>query len=189
MVTAAEESVQRATADRDAVNRLQDLPTLRQLDPALARADTAGRTDLTEATNKLDSGRRGNAGDLERATALARQAATEFEQVAQLAAAAVSRVTNELIAATTPYFSGDYAAARVALGRLNYLSGRFAVQWHLFRAASAYALYLLSGQRDEALRLEADTNARECRRLAGAAFKPDPKAFSPRFIEFFNGRP
>jgi hypothetical protein len=188
VIAAAEDSLQRATADRDAVNRIQDFALLRQLDAALARADTAARATLSEAGSRLESGRRGNAGDLERVPVLSRQAATEFQQVTQLAAAAVTRITNDLIAATAPYFAGDYAGARTALERLAYPGGRFAAQWRLFRAASAYALYVTSGQRDEALRAEAETNARECRRLAGSAFKPDPRVFSPRFIEFFNAR-
>ena len=59
------------------------------------------------------------------------------------------------------------------------------MQVRLFRAASAYALFITGGERDQKLRQEAETYVRECRRLAGAGFKPDPRAFSPRFVQFF----
>jgi hypothetical protein len=56
----------------------------------------------------------------------------------------------------------------------------------LFRAASAYALFITGGQRDQKLRQEAEANVRECRRLSTSGFKPDAKAFSPRFVQFFD---
>jgi len=187
-IAAADQSVQRSTAERDAVNRLPDLAVLRQLDASLAKADATARANRTEATARLEAGRRGDTADLEKAQALSRDAFNEFQQVWQIAATVNARVRNELVAATTPYFSGEYAAARTALDRLSYPPGRFAGQWRLFRSASAYALYLLGGQRDQALRDQAETDARECRRLLGPGFAPDPKAFSPRFIACFSSR-
>jgi tetratricopeptide (TPR) repeat protein len=187
-IAAAEQSVQRSTAERDAVNRLPDLAVLRQLDTGLARADAAARANLTEATTKLETGRRGDPADLDKAQTLSRDAFNEFQQVWQIAATVNARVKNELITATTPYFSGEYAAAKTALDRLSYPGGRFGGQLRLFRSASSYALYVLGGQRDQVLRDQAETDARECRRMLGSGFTPDPKAFSPRFIAFFTSR-
>ncbi len=184
-VTAAEQAVQRAIATRDTVSRIPDLDTLRQFDGALARTDATARANLAEASAKLESGRRGNGADLDRAGALSRQATSEFQQVGQLAAATLRKITTEMVAATTPYFDGKYAAARTALNQLSYPGGKFAGQWRLFLSATDYALFVLGGQRDEAMRREAEAHARECRRILGAGFKPDPRAFSPRFIEFF----
>lgn len=184
-VREAEQAVQKAIAERQAVDALPDLDVLRQLDASFARADRTARTDLDAAVARIDSGRRGNAADLREAVTKAQSALGGFQQARQLADADVKRITSELIAATKPYFAGQYAAAKTALARLNYPGGRFAAQLRLFRGAVAYALYSLDRQRDETLRREAETNVRECRRLA-TTFKPDPRAFSPKFIQFFS---
>jgi tetratricopeptide (TPR) repeat protein len=182
---AAEQAVQRATQQRQTIDALPDLEALRQIDRNLATADRSARDNLDRATARLETGRRGNAADLREAVPLAQAAVAGFQRSAQLAGDAVRRVTGELVAATKPYFSGQYAAAQTALERLNYPSSRFAAQLRLFRAATAYSLYALSGQRDETLRQDAETNIRECRRIAGTGFKPDARAFSPRFAQFF----
>ena len=110
----------------------------------------------------------------------------ERQRARQMSEDVRKRVMTSLVSASALYFSGNYAAARAELGKLNYAEGFPAVQMRLFRAASAYALFLTGRQRDEKLLQEAAANVRECRRLAAAGFRPDPKAFSPRFVLFFN---
>ena len=54
----------------------------------------------------------------------------------------------------------------------------------LLLAAARYSLYLEGGEKDLGLRRQAGESARTCRRLA-PAFRPDPRLFSPRFVQFF----
>jgi hypothetical protein len=180
----AEEAIQTASTERQRIDALADWSVLRALDPNVARADAAARRALDEATQKLGSGRGGDVAALRDAVNLAQVAFRGFEEARALAAEAVRRLTAELVSVTTPYFSGDYAAAKTALDRLKYPPSRFAAQVRLFQAATAYALYVLDGERDQALRAVAEAQARECRRIA-ANINPDPRVFSPKFIQFF----
>ena len=166
------------------MENLVDIAALRQIDPNLARREAAARKALDEATRLLESGQRGNPSDLREAVRQAQLALSGVQETRRLAAAAVTRVTTELVAATRPYFTGDYAAATAALARLKYPPSRFATQLGLFKAAASYALYALDNERDQTLRREAEANVRECRRIA-PGLKPDPETFSPRFIQFF----
>ena len=62
--------------------------------------------------------------------------------------------------------------------------GELAVHVHLFRAAAAFALYVRSGETDEALLQRARADVARCREL-NPGFVPDSAAFAPRFIAFF----
>ena len=145
-----------------------------------------GRENLDKAVARLESGQRGNISDLNDVARLAQSASASFEQVGQRVQNIVRQVTTELVTATRPYFAGNYAAAKAALDSLNYPDGRFKAQLRLFRAATTYSLYALDGERNEALRRDAEANIREYRRLTPSAPAPDPSAFSLRFIQFFN---
>jgi len=55
---------------------------------------------------------------------------------------------------------------------------------HLFRAAALHGLYLRSGASDSSLRDRAQTETAMVKAL-DRGFQPDPRVFSPRFLEFF----
>jgi hypothetical protein len=83
------------------------------------------------------------------------------------------------------YLEGQYQKALEALGPPGQLSNvLLQVHVHLFRAASLYALYLSSGQSDPALRAEAAAEVQRCREI-DPAFQPSRRAFTPRFISFY----
>jgi hypothetical protein len=83
------------------------------------------------------------------------------------------------------YFSGDYQQALSALEPLGQMRDvPLQVHAHLFRAASLYALYVRSGETDQALRTSAVAAVRRCKEI-DPAFRPNARAFSPRFISFF----
>jgi hypothetical protein len=83
------------------------------------------------------------------------------------------------------FFDGDYPRA---LDALSALSARndvpLQLHVHLFRAAALYALFVRSGETDQALRAEALAEVERCRQL-DSGFNPDPRTFSPRFIAFY----
>ena len=189
-IRSAELAVQRAEEQRAAYDRVLSGGSLTEFDSKLKAVDQTARATFHTADQKLDSGRRGSADDLREATTLAQSATDGFLQARQLANDVMQRLKNELVSATTPYFAGNYAAAKTALSRLNYPDGdpgaRFSTQMRLFLAAASYAQYVVGGQRDLTLLKEAEANVRGCRRLASPGFQPDPRAFSPRFIRFFN---
>jgi hypothetical protein len=54
----------------------------------------------------------------------------------------------------------------------------------VFRAASLYALYVRSGETNQALRNDALGAIQRCKEI-DPSFQPDPRAFSPRFVSFF----
>ena len=183
---AADQSIQQADRQRQLFEQTRDLDEMRQFDAEIARLETRARADLDTARQRLEGGRRGNVNDASQVAGLAQSATSGFERARQLSEDTHKRVLNSLVSASTLYFSGKYGAARTELSKLDYSVGFAGVQVRLFRAASAYALFLTGGQRDEKLRQEAETNVRDCRRLATAGFRPDAKVFSPRFVQFFD---
>jgi hypothetical protein len=85
------------------------------------------------------------------------------------------------------YFAGEY---QQALDRLEPLMTMkdvpLQLHAHLFRAAALYALYIRSGESTQSLRNDALAAIQRCREI-DSAFQPDARAFSPRFISFFQG--
>jgi hypothetical protein len=84
------------------------------------------------------------------------------------------------------FFAGDY---QKVLSTLNPPEGFRAdvplqVHIHLFRAAALYALFVRSHETDEALRAQALAEVEQCHRMA-PGLQPDPRAFAPSFIRFF----
>ena len=159
---------------------------MRRIDAEVSRLETRAHADLDLARRRLDAGRRGTTNEVSEAVSLAHSATSGFERARQLSDEGRARLLASLVSASTLYFTGRYAAARAELGKLDYSVGFPGVQVRLFRAATAYALFVSGGERDQRLRQEAEANIRDCRRLAAAGFKPDPKAFSPRFVQFFD---
>lgn len=83
------------------------------------------------------------------------------------------------------FFAGEY---QQALSTLDPLVGRseITLQVHVsvFRAASLYALYVRSGETNQALRNDAIAAIQRCKEI-DPSFQPDARAFSPRFVSFF----
>jgi hypothetical protein len=183
---AADQSIQQADRQRQLFEQTPHLAEMRKMEGEISRLETRAHADLDGARQRLESGRRGSVTDLSAVSGLAQSAASGFDRARQATEDARKRVLSSLLPASTLYFTGKYAAARTELSKLEYAEGFPAVQLRLFRAASAYALFLTGGQRDQALRQEAEANVRECRRLAATGFRPDAKAFSPRFVQFFD---
>jgi hypothetical protein len=90
----------------------------------------------------------------------------------------------ELLQAARAYFGGQYRTAADSLARVNYPGGPAAVHALLFRAAARHSLYVMGGQKDDALRQSALADVQALRKL-DPRFSPDVQAFSPRFREFF----
>jgi hypothetical protein len=83
------------------------------------------------------------------------------------------------------YLDGEYQKALTALEPL---IGRTDVPMqlhaHVFRAASLYALYVRSGESNEQLRTQALAEIAQSKQL-NSSFLPSSRAFSPRFISFY----
>jgi hypothetical protein len=83
------------------------------------------------------------------------------------------------------YLQGDYQKALTALEPL---VGRNDVPMllhaHVFRAASLYALFVRSGEANQALRTQALAEIEQSKRL-NPSFQPNPRAFSPRFVHLY----
>ena len=83
------------------------------------------------------------------------------------------------------YFSGEYQQVLSALDPLgSALDVLLQVHVHLFKAASLYALYVRSGETNEKMRNDALVSIHRCKEIE-PGFRPSSKAFSPRFISFF----
>jgi len=159
---------------------------LGQLAEAREMASRAGQT--LEAVRQ-EAGRRREAA---RAAAdkkaaderLAASVATRSPSPGPAAPSAPTGPPAELLQAARAFFGGQYRAAADSLSRVSYAGGPAAVHALLFRAASRRALYVIGGQKEEALRDSALADLQALRKL-DPRFTPDPQAFSPRFREFF----
>lgn len=94
------------------------------------------------------------------------------------------RPPTKLRQAANAYFAGDYAATISVLTETTYRNRKSRAHAMLLRAAAHYALFLLGGETDYALRGKAAEDVTACK---GAApdLAPDESAFSPRFRDFF----
>ena len=91
---------------------------------------------------------------------------------------------SELRAAARALFRADYEEVVRSLAGVTFTERRATITAALLLAAARYSLYLESGEKDLELRRQAGESARTCRHLA-PALSPDPRLFSPRFVEFF----
>ncbi len=83
------------------------------------------------------------------------------------------------------FFAGEYDKVVRTLDPGNGLADApMQLHIHLFRAAALYALYVRSGDQDQSLRTKALAEVQACQQLE-PAFRPDPRAFAPRFISFY----
>jgi hypothetical protein len=157
--------------------------------PDLVRQRKLVEDDVTAARRRLDSARRSaSIAGVQEATRLAGEARLRLDAIIKEFGPATLRdrgVAPELEQGVTHYLAGDYQKALDALGPSGSLrDAPLQVHVHLFRAASLYALYLFSGGTNEALRTNAATEVQRCKEI-DEKFQPSPRAFAPRFIQFF----
>ncbi len=82
------------------------------------------------------------------------------------------------------FFTGDYQATIELVAAADFLDPEPRAHGLLFRGAARYALFLLGGETDFALRGLATEDIAACRRDA-PDLSPSADAFSPRFRDFF----
>ena len=92
-----------------------------------------------------------------------------------------------LDAAVDAYFKGDYGEAERLLDGVSSSDQRVTLQACLFRAAAGYNLWVLGGELDQSRLADARVDVGVCKTIE-QEFAPDPRFFSPRFIELFTGR-
>lgn len=169
---------------------LLSLKSLLAADPAKATPEV--QADVEAARRLLDSARRrrdaairglqlsGIEGAIKQAGA-AEQKLIEIRT--SIGGVATDPVPSWLREGATRYFDGDYVAALDTLDD-GTAEGAAQLHAHLFRAAAHYALYARSGEKDTARRDQAIADVKRCK-VIEATFAPDTRAFSPKFIEFY----
>ena len=205
---AAEAEIARATQAADRVVLLSRDPGLASIwsgDSALGGRQRQAQEQLSNARARLAAGtQQQDARTLAEAKEQASRAIQQFDSVSQEGLARKQRLAQqtpppaktpdgpqaaaapvELMQAARAYFAGDYRRAADTLDDVDYPSGPAAAQARLFRAAARFALFVTGGQQDEDLRKSAVSDVLACRRL-DASLRPDPQAFSPRFVAFFS---
>lgn len=164
-------------AELQEVSRTRD-----ELEQALARARDLEDLDTVAELEAFQEALSRSAGRYREALDEARRLAERAEREAK--GETPAGPPEALRAAARAYFNGDYGAVLGALSGQELEDEAVAAQALLFRAAARYALYLLGGEQEEALAEEAREEVAFCRRLA-PDLAPDPAAFSPRFVAFF----
>jgi hypothetical protein len=145
--------------------------------------------DLTTARRRFDSARKSeNIQGVQESIRLATDARMRIDALVKMLGPLSLRergVVAALEDGARYYLEGQYQKALDTLGPPGQLNNvLLQVHVHLFRAASLYALYLSSGQSNQALRDQAAAEVQRCREI-DPAFQPSPRAFSPRFISFY----
>jgi hypothetical protein len=214
---AAQAEISRADEAARALAPLRGAPDLAPVwsdEPALGGAQRQADDVLAAARSKLAAGQRDSDGNaLSEAKESAVRARQLFEaartaavarqhEAAQRRAAAVTPTPlsglaappnraappAELVAGTGAYFAAQYREAVETLSRARSEDNRTYAQVLLMRSAAQFALFLLSEEKDEALRRAAQDDARACRKIDPRTL-PNPRVFSPRFISFFSSQP
>jgi hypothetical protein len=172
---------------------LATLQTLIERNPAKATQEI--RDNFEAARKQLDSAKRRRDAAIRSQQVAGVDAAARLADLVQASLVALEQgigvdltledrgVPTWLQAGAARYFEGDYTGA---LDRLDdgTAEGSAQLHVHLFRAASQYALYVRSGEKDTARRDQAIADVKRCKGL-DATFAPDTRAFSPKFIEFY----
>jgi hypothetical protein len=143
----------------------------------------------TSLQRRLDNSRKTeNLAGVEDAMRLAIDIRTKIDALIQMFGPATLRdrgVHPALEQASRLYFAGEYQQVLSALDPLgSAIDVLLQVHVHLFRAASLYALYARSGETSQTLRADALAAIQRCKEIE-PGFRPNAKAFSPRFISFF----
>lgn len=169
---------------------------IRSLRDSLAKqSDAAVSAELDKAEAAINRARRAfdaavNGRDL-RAVRVAAGAPTRFElQLDDLGKRlGINQplvVPPTLLAAAQAQFQGRYAEVLTAMPveGIDQVPIALRIHAHVIRAAALFAMYEVSGPRDETLRAQARAEAARAWDL-DKAFQPNPSAFSPRFIRFY----
>ena len=90
----------------------------------------------------------------------------------------------ELKKLVADYLAGNYDAAIQKANPKSFSDERARIQALLFRAASSYRLYVLSGEKATQSLRQAESDIREIKSLK-KSFSPYIPAFSPKFLELF----
>jgi tetratricopeptide (TPR) repeat protein len=93
-------------------------------------------------------------------------------------------VRSALVEGARQFFAGEYAQALATLDPATLGDGPLQLHAHLLRAASHYALFVRSGEKDQAQRQQAVEEIEKVKQIS-PDFAPDTRAFAPRFIAFF----
>ncbi len=165
--TAAEKTaLEKAAAEKAATENAAERLAAEQASSDKLRREQ--ETARVEAASRDHAQRQRLAQEISRRAADARQPGPPFE----------------LRAAARALFRANYEEVVRSLAGVTFAERRAAVTGSLLLAAARYSLYLQGGEKDPHLRRQAGENARTCRRLA-PSLSPDPKLFSPRFVQFF----
>jgi hypothetical protein len=145
--------------------------------------------DQAAARRRFDSARKTeNVQGVQEAVRLASEARMQLDALLRILVPLTLRdrgVVAALEDGARYYLDGQYQKALDALGPPGQLTNvLLQVHVHVFRAASLYALYLSSGQSNQALRAQASDEVQRSREI-DPAFRPSRRAFTPRFISFY----
>jgi hypothetical protein len=127
--------------------------------------------------------------DLENQTQALRDGNRRYQQVVQEWEASQREIARrtpppELQQMADAYFSGNYDMAAQISNPDQFSEDRQKIQAYLFRSASLFNLYWLSGGQDEAMLDRAKADIAEIKRL-NRDFAPYVAAFSPKYLEFY----
>jgi len=188
LVAAATEQLSFVTNSFETLDRLV-VEKAAQLTPEMAKENESLQKSRSAIQRRFESSRKNeNAAGIEEAMRLAVEARAKIDALIKQFGPATLRergVHEALERAARLYFSGEYQQVLSALDPLgSAVDVLLQVHVHLFRAASLYALYVRSGEVDDKLRNDALTEIRRCKEIE-PGFQPSPKAFSPRFLAFF----
>jgi hypothetical protein len=203
----AKTGIERARDAESAVKTLRESPDF----AAYWRGDDAATQTIQNAATQLSSARRllergraaSNVSLLDQANARAQTAYDSFEKIRSAAMARRSRpkptptprtlriaerpskpaAPAALLSAAKAFFAGRYKDVMSILHGSEMKHQEARLQAHLLRAASSYSLYQLDGERKRAYLSAASRDVRSCKKL-NPRFRPDARAFSPRFLRF-----
>jgi tetratricopeptide (TPR) repeat protein len=205
----AKTGIDRARDAESAVTTLRESPDLAAYwsgDDAAARTIQNAATQLSSARRLLERGRaESSVSLLDQANARAQTAYDSFEKIRSAAMAHRSKPESTptprtlriaerpskpaapatLLSAAKAFFSGRYDEVLSILHGSEMTHREARLQAYLLRAASSYSLYQLDGERKRAYLSAASRDVRSCKEL-NPRFRPDERAFSPRFLRFFD---
>ena len=174
-------------------NSLASLERLVAEKPETMTPDIASRRDALVKEHgtlqrRFDNARRSeNMTGVQDAMKLAVDARSRLDELIKLIGFIVDPVPAALKQGAGHYLAGQYQEALSALEPLVAQTDvPLRIHVHVFRAASLYALYVRSGETNQTLRNDALAAVQRCKEI-DPAFQPDARAFSPRFVAFFQG--
>lgn len=188
LVAAATEQLSFVTNSFETLDRMV-VEKAAQLTPEMAKENESLQKSRSSIQRRFDNSRKTeNVTGIEEAMRLAVEARTRIDALIKQFGPATLRdrgVHEALEKAARLYFTGEYQQVLSALDPLGTaLDVLLQVHVHVFRAASLYALYVRSGETNEKLRTDALVAIRRCKEIE-PGFQPSARAFSPRFLAFF----